>query len=99
VGASGAGIGKQVSGWSRQREEALVGEVKSERRRKEKLSRARLGPGLWVLDSGLRLKEREAATKPFCAVLEPPDLRIQFCATSSRSCAVYKHQTGLDWTL
>lgn len=55
--------------------------------------------GSWDLGSGPRLKKRERERqRRSLSVLEPPDLRIQFCATSSRSCAVYKHQAP-DWIL
>lgn len=73
-------------------EQSVEGEVKLERRRRKKVELGEAGS--WDLGSGLRLKERERQRRSL-SVLEPPDLRIQFCATSSRSCAVYKHQTGL----
>lgn len=46
MGASGAGIGKQVNGWSRQAERGVStaeGEVKSERKRKKKVELGEAG--------------------------------------------------------
>lgn len=53
-------------------------------RREEKIELAEAG--FWATVKRVERVERvERETRPFCAVLEPPDLKIQFCATRSSS--------------
>lgn len=92
--ASGAGMGKQVNGrrmdGADRQSEAYRRRRGRGQRREEKVELAEAG--FWATVKRVKRVERE--TKPFCAVLEPPDLKIQFCATRS-SCAVYRRSVAL----